>query len=241
MSVYIFTLMSGYVFSGVDGAQGYRAGMLADAPYPVRYIFTEPPTRRDLAFYGRAGIRTDQMLGMHQYFTDHPALELSGKAEEKLEELRVNLRAAAVERKEHEIRLIRDGAIIAAIQLDGEQKGFYHSIHYYNQAKLVRTEVYTDGVAYVNYFVTAVSEQGMYAKLVRRTFYNCDGSAACDQIFEGEKEWYLFPDGRRYTKQQLLAAFIQKLELKEQDVILLIVPQGLIFCSRYLAPKEKPG
>lgn len=48
-----------------------------------------------------------------------------------------------------------------------------------------------------------------------------DGSAAYDQIFEGEKEWYLFPDGKRYTKPQFLAAFMSKLNLTRQDTVML--------------------
>ncbi len=71
MSVYIFTLMVGYVFSGVDSAQGYRARMLRGVSYPVKYIFTEPPTRRDIIRYGKIGIKSEQMLGMHQYCTDN--------------------------------------------------------------------------------------------------------------------------------------------------------------------------
>lgn len=224
MSVYIFTLMVGYVFSGVDIAQGYRARMLESVSYPVKYIYTEPPTQRDMILYGKAGIRPEQMLNMHQYFTDNHTLELYGKTEEKLEELKKVLCCTSVERRENEIWMIRNGTILAAILLDGKNKDVYYGVHYYDQAKLVRTEIYTDGIAYINCYITASSDQGAYAKLVRRTFCNRDGSVSYDQIFEGDKEWYLFPDGRRYTKLQFFSEFIRKLDLKEKDVILLDRP-----------------
>lgn len=45
-------------------------------------------------------------------------------------------------------------------------------------------------------YVTDVSETCSCPRLTRRTFYNRDGGAVYDQIFEGETEWYIFPDGR---------------------------------------------
>lgn len=239
MSVYIFTLMAGYVFSGVDSAQGYRARILENASYPVKFIFTELPTRRDIFRYGEIGIKPEQMLDMHRYFTDNRTLELHGSAENKLVELREVLHCTSVERRENEIWMIRNGSVIASILLDGQDRDSYYGIHYYNQAKLVRTEIYTNGISYVNYYVTARSEQKVYAKLVRRVFYNRNGGIAYDQIFEGKKEWYLFPDGRRYTKLQFFVAFIRKLNLKEQDVVLLDRPARFEFLQPIFQFKNK--
>ncbi len=44
MAIYIFSLLVGYMPNGVDNAQGYRAGMLAEMGYDARYVFTELPT-----------------------------------------------------------------------------------------------------------------------------------------------------------------------------------------------------
>ncbi len=224
MSVYIFSLLAGYVFGGVDTAQGYRARIFKSIPYPVKYIFESLPRRKDITRYGNIGIESEQMLCMHQCFTGNSTLKLYGKTEDKLEELRKCLRCTGVEHRENEIRLIRNGVIIASILLDEEDKNLYYGIHYFNRSKLIRTEIYTDGISYSDYYVTANSSRGAYAKLVRRTFYNIDGEAVYDQIFEGDREWYLFPDGRCYTKQEFFAAFIQKLNLKENDIILLDRP-----------------
>ncbi len=91
-------------------------------------------------------------------------MDSRGKAEEKLEELIECLNCTAVQRLENEIRLIRNNSIIATLLLDEEHKDLYYGIHYYNQAKLVRTEIYTDGISYTNYYVTAGSDKGVYAK-----------------------------------------------------------------------------
>lgn len=224
MSVYIFTLMVGYIFGGSDIAQGYRARMLNDVPFNVKYIFTEPPTKQDVTKYEKAGIRCEQMLCMHQYFTDNHTLRLNQKTEDKIKELEKYLHCTSVEQHENEIWMIRDGFVVAAILLDEMNKGFYYGIHYYSQAKLIRTEIYTDGLSYANCYATAKCAEGNYAKIVRRTFYNRNGSVAYEQIFEKEKEWYLFQNGQIYTKHQFLAAFIQKLDLCKKDVVIIDRP-----------------
>ena len=80
-------------------------------------------------------------------------------------------------------------------------------------------EIYTDGIMYTNFYITAKSEGGLYAKLVRRSFYNCDGFVAYDQLLEEGKEYFLFPDGGFYNKQEFIDEFIKKLDLSKQDTI----------------------
>ena len=224
MAVYIFDILSGYIFGGGDVAQGYRARMLEHVSYPVKYIFTELSTRYDIIRYEKIGIKQEQMLDMHQYFTDNHTLKLCGKVEEKIEELKENLHCTGVKRLENEIWMIRDGIVVAMILLDKEYKDSYYGIHYYSYTKLIRTEVYTDGLLYVNYYVTAKFDQGVHAKLVKRTFYNKDGTVSYEIVFEMNKEWYIFPNGKIITKQQFLCEFIRKLDLKKGDIILIDRP-----------------
>lgn len=52
MRVFDFTLLSGYEFSGVDVAQGFRARLFAKNNVNAKFIFTELPTIRDMELYG---------------------------------------------------------------------------------------------------------------------------------------------------------------------------------------------
>ena len=52
MRVFDFTLLSGYEFSGVDVAQGFRARLFAKNNINAKFIFTELPTIRDMELYG---------------------------------------------------------------------------------------------------------------------------------------------------------------------------------------------
>ncbi|MCM1231921.1 MAG: glycosyltransferase [Ruminococcus flavefaciens] len=221
MAIYVFSLLVGYAPNGVDYAQGYRAKILQKLPYTVRYIFAEIPGRRDINFYKSIGVKEEDMLSMHHYFLDHPTLQLSVKAVDKLEELKKSLNVNEVVRQGQEIRLVKDGAIAASMILAPENPEYLLEIYYFNQSKMLRTEVYTDSLAYADYFVTASSESGFYAKRTRRAYYYSNGSVAYEQIFEGDKIRYLFPDGRVFTKSEFIAEFIKKLNLSETDTVLI--------------------
>ncbi|MCM1232516.1 MAG: glycosyltransferase [Butyrivibrio sp.] len=221
MAIYIFDLVVGYAPGGLERAQGYRATALKDFFNPAQFVFTEIPRRKDIDLYRNLGMDVTQMLSMHQYLTDNRTLELSGKTEEKLEELKNTLSCTRVEYRDTAVRLIKDHFVVAEILLDENDKGSFWGVHYYNKTRLIRTEFYTDGIVYADYYVTANSDRGLYAKTVRRTFYNRDGSVAYDMIWKGREVQYLFPDGRICTKSQFIAEFVKKLNLSEQDIVFL--------------------
>ena len=221
MVIYVFSLLVGYAPNGVDYAQGYRARILRKLPYPVRYIFAEMPRRKDIGFYQELGVEEEEMLSMHHFFLDHPGLQLSVRAEDKVEELKSSLQITDIIYNGLEIRLVKSGAVVASLILASENRDCLLEVHYFNQSNLIRTEVYTDGLAYADCFVTAQSEQRLYAKRTRRVYYHSDSSVAYEQIFVGERFRYLFPDGRILTKSEFIAEFIKRLNLSEDDTVLI--------------------
>lgn len=221
MAIYVFNLLVGYVISGVEHAQGYRASILKDFPHPVKFVFTELPRRKDINKYKKIGIDEDQMLSMHLYLSDNHTLELTENIDDKLAELKESLHYTNIKYQDTEIKLIKNGSVIAVILLDETNTRCFYGIHYYNKTKLIRTEFYTKGIAYVNYYVTARTGNRSYAKLVRCTFYNKDSSIAYEQIWEGGEEKYIFPNGKLCTKSQLVEQFVKRLGLSEQDIVFL--------------------
>ena len=223
MAVYIFNLLVGYVIGGVDHVQGYRVLLLKDFPHPVKYIFTNVPRRREIYLYKNLGISVDQMLSMHQYFLDNCTLEATENAKDKAVELKDRLQCSDIIYQDEEIKLFKDGYVVVTILLNKMNPKNFFEINYFCQAKLVRTEFYTKGIIYANYYVTAQSDNGLYAKVVRRTFYDKNGSVAYEQIWRGDEERYLFPDGRMYTKAQFELEFIKRLNLNlsEKDIVFL--------------------
>lgn len=221
MAVYVFDLVVGYAPGGLECAQGFRASALKNFSDSVKFIFTEMPGRREISLYRNFGMDVEQMLSLHQYFTDNHTLELSVKIEDKLEELEKKLQYTGVEYHDTEINLIKDGFVIAALLLDEHNKECFYGIHYYKNTRLIRTEFYTDGISYSDYYVTAKSDNVSYAKRTRRTFYNKDGKAVYDLIWKGKEERYIFRDGRICTKPQLVAEFVKRLNLSEKDIVFL--------------------
>ncbi|MDE6167984.1 MAG: accessory Sec system glycosylation protein GtfA, partial [Acetatifactor sp.] len=221
MAIYIFNLLVGYVISGVEHAQGYRALALKDFSAPVKFVFTELPRKREIDEYKKIGIDVKQMLSIHHYFADNLTLESMEKTADKLAELKESLHYTSVNYQETEIRLIRNDFVVASILLEKTNKEHFYGIHYFNQGKMIRTEFYTGRIVYADSYVTARSDNGLYAKTVRRTFYKSDGSVAYEQIWKRNEERYLFPDGRLWTKSQFVAEFVKRLHLSERDIVFL--------------------
>ncbi|MCI9305257.1 MAG: SP_1767 family glycosyltransferase [Lachnospiraceae bacterium] len=218
MAVYMFVQTMKRMRDSVDVI---KKQLLEETVSPVRYIFTTITELKDIRECEKVGIEAEQIVSMYQCFTDNHGLDCSVKAEDKLNELKSNLQYTYANRMAGSVSLVKGVYEIASMILDEENGEYCREISYYNYTRLLRKEIYTNGIAYVDYYITAKAEGGLYAKLTRRTFYNVDGSAAYDQIFEGEKEWFVFPDGGIFTKEQLAMEFIKRLDLSEQDTILL--------------------
>ncbi len=230
MAVYVFGQAKEYARAELDYGQTYHQQMLGEIACPVRYVCADIVGQNEIELYEKAGIDAEQILGLHQFLTGSRTACPSIKAKDKLMELKACFEGARVEERESEIWLVKDGYVIVSILLDERDQSLLKGVSYFSRAKLLRMEIYTDRVSYANYYMTAKSEHGLYAKLVRRSFYRGDGSVAYDQIFEGKKEWYIFPDGRRYTKQQLIVRFVRELSFSNGDVVILdaSVPQEIM-------------
>ncbi len=215
---YVFGQPKEYESIGADYAQTYNQQVYGEDAPSVKYVCVDLPDQRDIGLYKKAGICEEQILCVHQFFTDNCMMVPTVKVQDKLKELEYSLHCTQVDYRNSDIKLIKDGYVIASILLD---KSCFWAILYFSYAKLLRMEVYTDHMVYANYYVTAKSENRLYAKLARRCFYNKDGAVAYDQIFEKENERYLFPDGRCYTKPQFVAEFIRELNLSEEDRVIL--------------------
>lgn len=85
MRVFDFTLLSGYEFSGVDVAQGFRARLFAKNNVNAKFIFTELPTIRDMELYGSQKIKRGQIMSAHLFMTGRLDMSLSVKKEALLE------------------------------------------------------------------------------------------------------------------------------------------------------------
>ena len=77
MSIYIFSILSGYEMGGVDAAQARRGKMLEKSGEKVTYVFTDVPDEYYIRRYRNLGISDDKMLSAHAFLTGKT--ELSGR------------------------------------------------------------------------------------------------------------------------------------------------------------------
>lgn len=221
MTCYIFSQEIRCIQNGKYNAMRHEKIALYTTADWTKYIVTDLLGIKEVRDYKKIGVTSNQLLGMYRFFTDHHAFKSCEKVEDKLGELRDILRYTSTAYSESEIELIKDNCVIATVLLDEKNKDCFWGICYFDALKLLRMEIYADGILYANHYVTADSGNGLYAKLAKRVFYNQDASVAYEQIFEDEKEWFLFPNGKCFTKQELMVEFVKRLKLSEQDIVLL--------------------
>lgn len=71
MALYVFSLMVGYISSGVDIAQGVRSEFLRKKEEPVYYVFFDLPGEREISMYEHMGIKKQEMMSMHMFLADN--------------------------------------------------------------------------------------------------------------------------------------------------------------------------
>lgn len=120
----------------MDNAQGYRASILKEFQPDVRYIFIELPGKREIELYKKVGIDIEQMLSMHQYFTNNHALKVSVSVNDKLQELKKGLQYTSLEYRDGEIRLIKERSVVASILLEKNNNACFYRIYYFEHGKL---------------------------------------------------------------------------------------------------------
>ena len=109
MRVFDFTLLSGYEFSGVDVAQGFRARLFAKNNVNAKFIFTELPTIRDMELYGSQKIKRGQIMSAHLFMTGRLDMSLSVKKEALLENEKENYEYDNIDEDGKVIRLYNSG------------------------------------------------------------------------------------------------------------------------------------
>ena len=89
---------------------------------------------------------------------------------------------------------------------------------------LVRKDYYTYCRNYSEYYIPVNG----HAHLYLRRFFNEDGSTAYEEIAEEDRVLYKFPDQLLYSREELLGYMMKRLNLTENDVVLLDVEPGMI-------------
>lgn len=106
-----------------------------------------------------------------------------------------------------------------------ETSDLVHRVMIISNGNLIRKDYYTFCRIYSEYY-TPVNGQ---AHLYLRRFFNRDGSVAYEEYPEGDfMVMYKFPDRVLYSREELLAEMMSRLNLTEEDVVLIDLEPGSI-------------
>lgn len=224
MTIYVFSLLVGYKYSGVDSAQGKRNKFLKKTGHTIKYIFTQKPTDKYVQRYINARIDVEDMLSMHLYLANN---NLFGeyKLQDKLSELCQRWGNIDIKKEYGYVHLYKNDKRLATISLK-ENQDYFWKIDYLENERLILSEYYADRLLYTDYYASVTNDENkMYAKLVRTSFVNDKGINVYDCLYDDNgEELYVYPNGYTCTKSQFIREFIIKLNLEKEDVIFIDRP-----------------
>lgn len=150
MRVFDFTLLSGYEFSGVDVAQGFRARLFAKNNVNAKFIFTELPTIRDMELYGSQKIKRGQIISAHLFMTGRLDMSLSVKKEALLENEKENYEYDNIDEDGKVIRLYNSGE--KSVEILCDEDGFVINESLFKNGKKYLENYYTDSLSYTELY-----------------------------------------------------------------------------------------
>lgn len=210
MRVFDFTLLSGYEFSGVDVAQGFRARLFAKNNVNAKFIFTELPTIRDMELYGSQKIKRGQIMSAHLFMTGRLDMSLSVKKEALLENEKENYEYDNIDEDGKVIRLYNSGE--KSVEILCDEDGFVINESLFKNGKKYLVNYYTDSLSYTElYNWDNDSNDGLNPE--RRIFWNKQGQMVYEQCIYKDNVEYLFKNGEVIDNVEFLERFVKALNL----------------------------
>lgn len=226
--IYDFTLLSGWEFSGVDVAQGFRAQVFEKNHIPSKFIFTTLPTKRDIELYTGQGILTKQMLVSQLYIAGCDHLETTMTVDEILMQEKAILNYDEAVSIADKIQLKRNGVLLAEIETN--QCGYFLIVNYYVKNKVYMKNYYLDRLV-----CTEVIEENRK----KRIYFDGNGRVALEEVIDNGETYYLFPNGDKADTFGFMELFVQNLNLTENDICILDRAGYMEFTSALFRYKEQ--
>ena len=220
MTVYNFNLLLGFEPNGVDVAQAHRLKMFRKLGIETYFVFTHWPNSDQLDYFLSKGYRYNELLFAQLSFTDHLATEpiLSSSEMEMLLGLEKSQQIDSSD--EGQSYKLDNGEVIvfrySKYYLDKVQY-----VDYFSEGYLLKREMYSTRKLVTDYFVLNYQNNQISAELGRRVYHNQDGSVAIEEIALKKKRYYIFNDSRLVTQEEFIEIFVNNLNLKEDDIVIM--------------------
>lgn len=220
MTVYNFNLLLGFEPNGVDVAQAHRLKLFRKLGIETYFIFTRWPSIDQLDYFLSKGYRYNELLFAQLLFTDQLVTEpvLSSSDMEILLGLEESQQINSSDQgKTYEL----DNGEIVVFRYSKYFVDKVQYVDYFSEGYLLKREIYSTRKLVTDYFVLNYQNNQVLAQLGRRVFHNQDGSIALEEISLKKKLSYLLKDSELITHEELMKLFINKLQLKDSDIVLM--------------------
>ncbi|MGT2803297.1 accessory Sec system glycosyltransferase GtfA [Streptococcus henryi] len=217
MTVYNINLGIGWASSGVEYAQAYRANVFRKIKQAAKFVFTDMIQQENIAHLTRnIGFQDDEIIWLYTYFTDIKIAPTSVN----LSEIKAKI-PGKMTRMEQNGKIVRcfydDNQFFFTAYLTYDDQELVDRVEYVSRGNLIRKDYFSYTKVYSEYY----SPKDNKAHLEKRHFFNEDGSIAYEEIIDGDKSVFRFPDKILYSKEELIAYFMDSLELTSQDTVIL--------------------
>ncbi|QHW35952.1 accessory Sec system glycosyltransferase GtfA [Staphylococcus ursi] len=218
MTIYNINFGIGWASSGVEYAQSYRAQLLRQCNEEAKFIFLDFIASENIqTLTANLGFKDEEIIWLYQYFTDIHIAPTTYTLQELQRELGQPITYIEDMGKIQRLYFQHPSQTFVTCYLKNEDEPYVDRAEFVVNGMLIRKDFFSYVRTFSEYY--APSEQR--AKLYMRQFYNEDGTVAYQEIIDGDMHMYRFQDAILYSKEELVAYFMQKLNLTSDDIVLL--------------------
>lgn len=221
--IYNFNLGIGWASSGVEYAQEYRARALRNAGLEARFVFTDMFPRDNIEHMTEnIGFLDSEVLWLYTFFTDckiAPVTYTLSCLEESF-----GGRSFTFSREGKIAKYIFPGSnnFYTAYMAD-DTGDRVHRVEMVSNGCLIRKDYYTYCRIYSEYYAPLDGKAHLY----QRRFFNEDGTVAYEEITDNDVVMYQFPDRLLCSKEELVGYMVSRLQLTEEDVVIIDRTTGI--------------
>ena len=221
--IYNFNLGIGWASSGVEYAQSYRAVMLRNIGADAKFIFTDMITAENIEHLTKnIGFLDSEIIWLYTFFTDYKTAPVSYTLKDLRETLPSDGYAYTRNGKTGKLALPGTNDFYTVYFVDGQSERV-HRVEIVSGGYLIRKDFFTYGRVFSEYYAPLDKKAHMYL----RRFFNEDGTVAYEEINDGGKVMYQFPDKILCSKEEFVGYMVSRLKLTEKDIVLVDRTTGI--------------
>lgn len=236
--IYNFNLGIGWASSGVEYAQVYRARMFRNIGAEARFIFTDMINQDNIQILTEnIGLLDHEVIWLYSFFTDHKVSPLTYTLKDIEKAFEGEAFTFTREGKKARYTFGGQGNFYTCY-LQDETSDLVHRVEMVSGGCLIRKDFFDHCKLFSEYYAPLDNAAHLYA----RRFFNEDGSLAYEEIIDEEENvMYRFPDRVLYSKEEFVGYMVERLQLTEDDIVIIDRTTGIGQSILQHAGKAKVG